>query len=60
MKLDLEVEKRQVSSLLYAMEEKADDIMDSFRLYDDDRNSYAVVRGRFEAYFVKKRNIVFD
>ena len=35
-KLDLEDEKRQVSSLLYAMGEKADDIIDSFRLSDDD------------------------
>ena len=37
-KLDLEDEKRQVSSLLYAMGEKADDIIDSFRLSDDDQN----------------------
>ena len=35
-KLDLEDEKRQVSSLLYAMGEKVDDIIDSFRLSDDD------------------------
>ena len=60
MKLDLEDEKRQVSSLLYAMGEKADDIMDSLRLSDDNQNSYALVRGRFEAYFVKKRNINFE
>ena len=40
--------------------EKADDIIDSFRLPDDDRNSYTTVRGRFEAYFVRKRNIVFN
>ena len=59
-KLDLEDEKRQVSSLLYAMEEKVDDIIDSFRLSDDDRNLYATVRGRFEKYFVKKRKIVFN
>ena len=59
-KLDLEDEKRQVSSPLYAMAEKADDIIDSFRSSDEDQNSYATVRGRFEAYFVKKRNIVFD
>ena len=34
-KLNLEDEKRQVSSLLYAMGEKTDDIIDSFRLSDD-------------------------
>ena len=37
--LDLEDEKRQVSSLLYPMGEKADDILESFRLSDDDRNN---------------------
>ena len=50
--LDLEDEKRQVFSLSYAMGEKVDDIIDSFRLSDDDRNSYTMVRGRFEAYFL--------
>ena len=59
-KLDLEDEKRQVSSLLYAMGEKADDIIDSFRLSDDNQKLYATVRDKFETYFVKKRNIVFD
>ena len=52
--------KREVSSYSYAMGEKADDIIDSFRLSYNDQNSYVIVRGRFEAYFVKKRNIVFD
>ena len=42
------------------MGEKVDDIIDSFRLSHDDQNSYATVRGRFEAYFMKKRNIDFD
>ena len=36
LKLDLEDEKRQVSSLLCAMEEEADDILESFSLSDDD------------------------
>ena len=58
--INLEDEKRQVSSLLYAMGEKADDIINSFRLSDDNQNLYAMVRGRFKAYLVKKRNIVFD
>ena len=55
-KLDVEDEKRQVFSFLYAMGEKEDDITESFGVSDDDWNSYAPVRGRFEAYFVKKRN----
>ena len=43
---DLEYKKRQVSSLLYAMREKVDNIIDSFRLSDDHQNSYATVRSR--------------
>ena len=36
------------------------DILDSFRLSDDQQKLYATVRGKFESYFLKKRNIVFD
>ena len=42
------------------MREKADDVIDSFRLSDDDRKLYATVRDKFKVYFVKKRNIIFD
>ena len=42
------------------MGEKVDDIINYFRLSDDNRNLYATVRDRFEAYLVKKRNIVFE
>ena len=38
----------------------ASDIINSFRLSDNNRNSYATVRGRFEAYLVKRKNIAFD
>ena len=44
----------QVSSLLFAMEEKVDDIIDSFKLFDGNRKAYATVRGRFEVYFVRR------
>ena len=42
------------------MGDEVEDILDSFRLSVDERKSYATVRDKFEAYFVKKRNIVFD
>ena len=35
-------------------------MIDFFRLSVDDRNSYATVRDRFEAYFVKERKILID
>ena len=58
--LDVKEEERQVSSLIYSMGEEAEDILESFRLSDDEQKSYETVRTKFESYFVKKRNIVFD
>ena len=52
-----EHKQKQVSSLIFAMGVETEDILDSFRLSDDDRTSYATVRDKFEAYFVKKRKI---
>ena len=58
--LDEKSGQKQVSSLIFAMGDEAEDILDSFRLSDDERKSYTTVRDKFEAYFVKKINIVFD
>ena len=41
------------------MEDKADDILASFGLSDDDRKKYSTVREKFSNHFVKKRNIIF-
>ena len=56
LKLDLEDEERQVSSLLYAMGDEAEDILESFRLSDDEQKSYKTVRGKFKSYFVKRNS----
>ena len=42
------------------MGKEAEDILESFRLSDDKQKSYETVRGEFESYLVKKRNILFD
>ena len=55
--LDEKSELKQVSSLIYAMWDETKDILDSFRLSDGEQKSYATVKGKFESYFVKKRNI---
>ena len=59
MKFDLNDQKRQVSSLLYAMGYEAENTLESFRPSDDEQKSYEIVRGKVESYFVKKRNIIF-
>ena len=54
--LGLKKEKRQVSSLIYSMEEETEDILESSRLSDEERKSYKTVTGKFEWFFMKKRN----
>ena len=58
--LDEKIKQKHVTSLIYAMGHKAKDILDSFRLSDDEQKSYTTIRVKFESYFVKKRNIIFD
>ena len=52
--------KSRSAPLFFAMVDEVEDIVDSFRLSDDEWKSYATVRDKFESYFVKKRSIVFD
>ena len=52
-------EEAQISALIYMMGDKAEDILRSFGLKDEDKKKYKVVRDRYDAYFVKKRNGLF-
>ena len=42
------------------MGDKADDILSSFGLSEDDQKKYAVVKDKFESHFVKRRNVIFE
>jgi len=53
-------EERQVNTLIYSMGDKADDILTSFGLSNDDRKKYSTVKERFDQHFVKKRNVIFE
>ena len=53
-------EEAQVSALIYMMGDKAEDILRSFGLKDEDKKKYKVVRDRYEVYFVKKRNVIYE
>ena len=54
--LDLNEKSKQkhVSPLFMQWGDEAEDILDSIRPSDDERKSYATIRGKFESYFVKK------
>ena len=42
------------------MGSEADDIMGSFSLSDEDSKKFGTVKAKFEAHFIKKRNVVFE
>ena len=42
------------------MGDEADDILSSFGLTEEQKREYATVKDRFEKYFVKKRNSIFE
>ena len=52
-------EERQVNTLIYSMGDKADDILASFGLSDDDQKNYSIVREKFSNHFLNKRNVIF-
>ena len=53
-------EESQVNMLIYSMGQKADNILQSFRLSADDEKSYETVKQKFEGYFVQCRNPIFE
>jgi len=42
------------------MGEEADDIVMSFGLTTEEAKQYNMVKGKFEAHFVVKRNVIFE
>ena len=48
-----------MNTLIYSMGDGADDIMRSFGLSVEDAKNYITVLAKFEAHFVKRRNVIF-
>ena len=42
------------------MGDKADDILQFFRLTDEDSKKYKTVKEKFDSYFVKRHNTIFE
>ena len=53
-------EETQVNTLVYSMGDEADDILRSFRLSEEDAKKYDVVKAKFDGYFVKRRNVIYE
>ena len=53
-------QENQVNTLIYTMGDQGDDILSSFGLTEEDKNKYDVVKEKFQGYFVKKHNVIFE
>jgi uncharacterized protein (DUF427 family) len=51
---------RQISTLIYCMGDKAEDIFKSLQLSTEDADKYDKVLDAFDRYFVIRKNIVFE
>ena len=58
--LSLKDEPNQIYTLIYSMGDRADDIFQTFALTEEEEKKYDTVIGKFEAHFVKKRNVIFE
>ena len=58
--IDKNSEATQVNSLIYSMGDQADDILRAFNLSEEDAKKYSVVKNKFDGYFIKRRNIIFE
>lgn len=53
-------EEHQVNALIYIMGDKADDILCSFGLTEDEKKVYTTVKAKFDSYFEPQRNVIFQ
>ena len=53
-------EESQVNTLLYSMGEKADDILQSFNLEEEELKKYETVVDKFQKHFICRRNVIFE
>lgn len=58
--LDEQRGENLVNTLIYAMDDQADDILVFFKLTAEQEKVYEQVKEKFENYFIVKRNIIFE
>ena len=55
-----EEEESQINTLIYAMGDQADDILNSFNLTTTQLKQYHTIKTRFDEHFVVRRNVIFE
>jgi len=55
----LQLPEVQANTLIYHMEDRADDIPTSFGLSDGDKKKHDVVKEKFDKHFIKHQNKIY-
>ena len=50
----------QVNTLIYSMGDQAEDILLSFCLSEEEAKKYSTVVEKFQQYFVKRKNVIYE
>ena len=53
-------DETQVNALIYTVGDQADDILASFSLSAEESKTYGIVKSKFDNYFVKRRNVIYE
>ena len=53
-------EETQISTLIYSMGDRSEDILKSFALSEEDSKKYSVVIKKFNSHFGKRRKVIYD
>ena len=59
-KLNEQEDDPQVNMLIYCMGDEADDILKSFTFAEGEGMTYEIVKEKFDAHFIPKRNIIYE
>ena len=53
-------EESQINTLIYAMGDQADNILNSFKLSTTQLKQYHIIKTKFDEHFVVRRNVIFQ
>ena len=58
--LDGEADFKQISTLLYCLDEEADSVLTLTNLTEDNRKRYETVITKFDEFFEIRKNVIFE
>ena len=58
--LNATLEENQVNTLVYCMGDEAEDVLKGLTLTADERKGYTDVKAGLDAFFVPKRNVIYE